>query len=191
MLAQELDQTYRAVTGRLLENKAVRFETVAGKRNWCSVPWTSWRSRRRWSRVMSLFIIAGLSVKRPTVINVSRRGGSSVRSVRPTQTISQTIATDRPCSVRLKPALCVADRSTSSSVVDCRTWACRSLCTNGAMLHVAAVTNLGRTSHVRVRPDLCPGLSLCPRHTPEGIAVQMVCSFSAKSADNLGRPVSN
>jgi TnpA family transposase len=31
MLAQELDQTYRAVAGRLPENKAVRFETVAGK----------------------------------------------------------------------------------------------------------------------------------------------------------------
>jgi hypothetical protein len=31
MLAQELDETYRAVAGRLPENKAVRFETVAGK----------------------------------------------------------------------------------------------------------------------------------------------------------------
>lgn len=31
MLAQELDRTYRAVAARLPENKAVRFETVAGK----------------------------------------------------------------------------------------------------------------------------------------------------------------
>lgn len=31
MLARELDQTYRAVAARLPENKAVRFETVAGK----------------------------------------------------------------------------------------------------------------------------------------------------------------
>jgi hypothetical protein len=31
MLCQELDQTYRAVASRLPENKAVRFETVAGK----------------------------------------------------------------------------------------------------------------------------------------------------------------
>ena len=31
MLAQELDATYRAVAARLPENKAVRFETVAGK----------------------------------------------------------------------------------------------------------------------------------------------------------------
>ena len=31
MLAQELDSTYRAVAARLPENKAVRFETVAGK----------------------------------------------------------------------------------------------------------------------------------------------------------------
>jgi len=31
ILAQELDQTYRAVAARLPENKAVRFETVAGK----------------------------------------------------------------------------------------------------------------------------------------------------------------
>ena len=57
-------QTYRAVAAGFQRTRLCALRQLPGSRNWCSVPWTSWRSRRRWSHLRNEVKIAN-AARRP------------------------------------------------------------------------------------------------------------------------------